>query len=526
MGKFTNYGQIPEELRQSFSWVGWRTEKRVSKNGVVRQAKPLYNVRTGKLAKCNDPFTWSSFDDALAAVERGEYEGPGLCLTQGVIGIDLDGCRHDGSNESFADEIVRELNSYTEISPSGGGLHIIVKGELPDGERQYEFGDRPHHGVGLYDSARGRYLTMTGDRIHGDAVNERTAELRRIHTRLFPPKTKAKKKPPPPVSGVSAMSDDELIERARKAKDGGKFARLWDGDTSGYTSPSEADLALCAKLAFWTNRDAARIDVLFRRSGLMRDKWERIAYRDATIARAIEQTSETWKPPQQTFVFAASTVDATIENLNRMDLFHGRIQFQSVSRRGSMILATTTRKQQIIWPTMAELTSFARARAAIADGADVLLPQPPARQVSKLWDPIAEIIIKLAARDAIRVEHVLKAECKDLLILMWRYTHQATAKNSKEFMDFLIAISQAVRDREQPAPPCVFVAEECVWVHVPTFRNWLSMPMLTNRLYPLADIRQGLLLLGFDYVKDVTRGADGDSESASLWRGPLDVLLE
>jgi len=59
-------------------------------------------------------------------------------------------------------------------------------------------------------------------------------------------------------------------------------------------SQSEADLALCCKLAFWTERDASRIDVLFRRSGLMRDKWERTDYRDATIAKAIQQTSETW----------------------------------------------------------------------------------------------------------------------------------------------------------------------------------------------------------------------------------------
>jgi hypothetical protein len=136
------------------------------------------------------------------------------------------------------------------------------------------------------------------------------------------------------------------------------------------------------------------------------------------------------------------------------------------------------------------------------------------------------MIIRLAARDAIRVEHVLKAECKDLLILTWRYAKQPGAKDSKQFMDFLIRIAQSVRAREQPAPPCVFTAEGFCWVHVPTFRNWLSLPALTNRLYPFADIRQGLLLLGFEYLKDVTRGSDGDAESASLWRGPIDVLVE
>jgi hypothetical protein len=61
---------------------------------------------------------------------------------------------------------------------------------------------------------------------------------------------------------------------------------------------------------------------------------------------------------------------------------------------------------------------------------------------------------------------------------------------------------------------------------MPTFRNWISLSNLTNRLYPFGDIRQGLLLLGFEYQKDVTRGHDKASQSASLWRGPIDVLVE
>ena len=223
---------------------------------------------------------------------------------------------------------------------------------------------------------------------------------------------------------------------------------------------------------------------------------------------------------------AAEALEDTIENLNAMALFNGRLKFQSVSRRGSMITAMTVDGQQIIWPSMSDLTNFARARSAIADGCDVLLPHPPRNQISKLWDPIAEKIIRLAARDAIRVEHVLKEECRDLLLLVWRYAKCPHAENSQQFMEFLIAIARSVRDRQQSCPPCVFVAEGYCWCHLPTFRNWLSLPSLTNKLYPLGDIRQGLLLLGFEYQKDLTRGAGGDSESASLWRGSTDILLE
>ena len=68
--------------------------------------------------------------------------------------------------------------------------------------------------------------------------------------------------------------DEELINKARKGKYGGNFQKLWQGDTSGYGSQSEADLALCNHLNFWTGGDPQRIDRLFRQSGLMRPKWD------------------------------------------------------------------------------------------------------------------------------------------------------------------------------------------------------------------------------------------------------------
>ena len=72
----------------------------------------------------------------------------------------------------------------------------------------------------------------------------------------------------------------EVIRKALSASNGERFSRLWYGDTSGYGSHSEADLALCGMLAFWTGGDAARIDTLFRQSGLYREKWDRKDYRN------------------------------------------------------------------------------------------------------------------------------------------------------------------------------------------------------------------------------------------------------
>ena len=93
------------------------------------------------------------------------------------------------------------------------------------------------------------------------------------------------------------LDDAVLLDRARDARNGARFTRLWNGDWSGYASQSEADSALCFMLAFWTGRDAGRIDRLFRRSGLMRDKWEkRDDYREKTIENACQITSEVWDP--------------------------------------------------------------------------------------------------------------------------------------------------------------------------------------------------------------------------------------
>jgi hypothetical protein len=520
---------IPEVIRIQPIWTPWRREKRANSSGTVKESKVAYTAHTGRRAKCNDPSTWGDFDSAKAALQSGEYDGLAIAMPPGMVGADLDGCRPDKvHDEPWAVEIVARLNSYTEPSVGETGLHVLTFGVLPDGKRQFDFGDREHHGLGLYDGARGRFFCMTGKPIHGTVIAERTAELARIHAKYFPPKTK-KPIPTTPVSAVSALSDAELIERARKAKNGAKFARLWAGDTTGYASASEADLALCRELAFWTAKDEGRMDALFRQSGLMRDKWEREDYRRLTMARAIQLTGEAYRgkwSPKPSVLIAADAIEPGIDTLNRMAIFYNRIEFQSFLWRGSMVVATTSTGIEILFASVADVINFARARAAIAEATAVLLAQPPRNTVSEIWDPAAQMILRLANQSAIRTEPVVKVECRDLLIQMWRYCRRPSVNNSREFMKCLEEIRMAVRDRESAPPPCVFIAEGFCWVHVPTFRNWLSLPTLTNRLYPLADIWNGLMLLGFEYVKDVTRGHAGDEESASLWRGPVDSLLE
>jgi primase-polymerase (primpol)-like protein len=77
---------------------------------------------------CTDPATWTDYRTAASAVASVYYDGVGFVLGDGVVGIDLDDCRDPVTGEITpeAQEIVRRLHSYTEVSPSGTGLHIFV----------------------------------------------------------------------------------------------------------------------------------------------------------------------------------------------------------------------------------------------------------------------------------------------------------------------------------------------------------------------------------------------------------------
>lgn len=96
--------------------------------------------------------------------------------------------------------------------------------------------------------------------------------------------------PAPRPRRLFTASDTAIISRARAARNGELFDALWSGKwQTRYGSQSEADLALCSLLAFWCDADTARVDHLFRQSGLFRPKWgQREDYRARTLALACQ----------------------------------------------------------------------------------------------------------------------------------------------------------------------------------------------------------------------------------------------
>lgn len=285
---------LPSAMRSADRWVLYRLEQRDGK-----RTKVPYQARSPeRRAAVNEPSTWAPFNVALAAYRAGNADGLGFVLGEGITGIDLDHCIDPTTGEiaAWAREIVAQLASYTERSPSGTGLHVLVRGGLPSGGRR-------KGPVEMYDD--GRFFTVTGDHLDGTPteIEARTDELAALHAKTFPP-AERKAAPESTTTRQVDLDFDELVRRASAASNGPKFAALLAGDTSGYSSQSDADLAFANILAFWTARNATRMDEVFRRSGLMRPKWDarrgQCTYGERTIARAIEGCRDTYRSRDET----------------------------------------------------------------------------------------------------------------------------------------------------------------------------------------------------------------------------------
>jgi len=289
---------IPAELKALPNWVVWRytwkpDKKRKDGSGELGEwDKPPFDATAGTLAKTNDASTWSDFDTALAAYRTRGWDGLGFVPTveAGIVAVDLDKCRNKrtGGIKKWAQEYIDQLDTYCELSPSGLGFRLFAFGAKP--------GKLCKKGpVEIYDHAH--YLTVCGHHLVGTptTINERTEQLAKVYADVFGTNTTNTTAATPSTNG-DTLDDDTLLAKAMAAKNGTAFASLWAGDTTGYTTPSEADLALCGHLAFWVGPDPDRIDRLFRRSGLFREKWDRGDYRQRTITTALQGRTEFYKP--------------------------------------------------------------------------------------------------------------------------------------------------------------------------------------------------------------------------------------
>ena len=277
-----NVATIPAELKDRPQWVVWRLEQRDGK-----KTKVPYRADGSGRASSTEAATWATFDAAVAASETLAADGVGFVFTKDdpFVGVDLD----EGLSEPDRAAVMLALDSYTETSFSGNGAHVFVRATL-NGHGRNRKGP-----FEVYE--HGRYFCVTGAHVRGTptSIEDRQAQLERVLDEFLPaPPVHARvhAREPRPVD----LDDRDLLEKAMGARNGSKFVALWNGDTAGYPSQSEADHALCSLLAFWTGRDPDRVDRMFRASGLMREKWERADYRARTIDAAIAGTRDVYEP--------------------------------------------------------------------------------------------------------------------------------------------------------------------------------------------------------------------------------------
>ena len=280
-----------EELKQQRIWIDWQYETR--KGNRTKVPYSAYGTATGTTQ--DYAHTWVTYDEAVKAAKEHGYDGVGFIIPEGYFFLDID---DKDLNHPFVRMMLDRFNSYTERSVSGGGIHIYgrcdisriptfinKKGELKLDGAFYQ--KNPNNDTELYmGGITNRFAVYTGDVIRDEPLKECTDALLVTLDKDMRRKQKIR------YSEKRDGDDKELFDivaNLLKQKNGDKFRRLYhDGDISGYGSQSEADLALCAMIAFRTGDDPEMIDTVFRSSALYREKWERDDYREATITKGIE----------------------------------------------------------------------------------------------------------------------------------------------------------------------------------------------------------------------------------------------
>lgn len=292
---------IPRELKAFPNWVCWRYTTKENGEQTKTPVTPRYPYAN---ASSTNPANWGTYSEALACMTQQrlgditsvELAGIGFVFTKeaGYIGVDLDDCLDERGWLAHNEHLwVHLLDSYTEVSPSGKGVKIIFKGQLPEGLERRSFG-----GNGIYDSER--FFTVTGNvyDTFSTITSPPASRIGSLCKEWFPEKVRGAATW---AAQGETLTDGEVLAIAARAANAGTFNALYRGAWSiDYSSQSEADAALCTLLAFYAGPNHAQVDRLFRSSGLMRDKWDEarggLTYGEKTVEHVIDNMEEFYTP--------------------------------------------------------------------------------------------------------------------------------------------------------------------------------------------------------------------------------------
>jgi len=288
--EITGYEAIPDDLQHYPNWITYRIKEFKDTEGNVKRTKIPYTPTTGMKASTTDPATWVDFETALAC--ESNYDGLGFVFTNSpFVGVDLDDVGNEikafehGDLNNIVGEFHEALQTYMEISPSGNGLHLILKGELPQG------GNRAGN-IEMYDT--GRYFTVTGDQLgEYDLINPNGSNLIKPLHEKYIGKGEGNEVSFKDFEAIhsygNGLNEEEVLEALARSKDREKYYidLFQNGDYAkhGYPSRSEAEQGLINKLGFYSDFDKNIMDSLLKQSKLYEPKWERT--KKDTISKAL-----------------------------------------------------------------------------------------------------------------------------------------------------------------------------------------------------------------------------------------------
>jgi P4 family phage/plasmid primase-like protien len=315
------FDSIPEEIKKHQNWILWKLEEKKNKTGKVdidpetgkpKTTKIPYQVN-GKWAKSNDPETWSSFETVKDTFlkSNGKYYGIGYVFDSKyrIIGIDYDDVYNPETGEWIDEEAFEDilyLDSYAEFSQSKKGIHVLVKGDLPEDPRDAKKQGRRKNNREMYKGPQ--YFAFTGLKIEEapEEIKENQEAINELFNKYYPEKKLRDNKNNSDTKGLNvlrspSLTDEEVLEKCRKDKRHSKFFKLYDlGEWKSfkeYNSQSEADLGLCVYMAFYT-QDPEQINRIFCKGKLYRPDWDRDSKGLATIKTAISGLTTVWNPAE------------------------------------------------------------------------------------------------------------------------------------------------------------------------------------------------------------------------------------
>lgn len=301
--------ELIKELSPHRHWLLYRKEPVTKGRNKGKITKIPYQPN-GYKAKPTDPKTWTTYNKAKDAMETGKFDGIGYALTadEGYICIDLDHCVNPETRkiDPWAMDIIGIVEeaggTYSEVSPSGTGIHLWGRGKLPDNKSGIHQTMKNGHDVEMYTNAH--YMTVTGEPRNDTALKDIQPAIDKILTMLKKPPAaseegKAVTSTPAPVLN---LSDTDIITKIRDSTQGPKFHSLYDlGDVSTYGNDrNRADQALLNMLAFWTGKNAEQMKRIFLSSKLAETLDRKAGHEDdylnRSIKTAIESTSQVYDP--------------------------------------------------------------------------------------------------------------------------------------------------------------------------------------------------------------------------------------